>query len=701
MADNPMRIFCALIIVFGAALSSVAQTAPINIAIVGKGLVKGATNNHPLTLDKAYTLTATPAAGFVFRGWSGSTNTTKSSFSFRMAPEFAITATFEDITRPGVVITSPKSNQRFLAPNFNITGTARDNDRIKAVRLRQNGGEWFLANGSNSWNGPITFTPGLNKLEAVATDFADRNSTTSAVTVTYAVCEPVQFNVDGPGKIAPTIASCYEIGKTYTVTAVPKAGCVFDGWTGSSNTVSRSLKFVMRSGVAYTAHFRDIAKPTIRVTNPSKGSLETTNSQVTIRGTVADNVSVARVFWNLNGGQWIEANRVAAGWDLTTGVEPGPNRIRVYTEDSSGNLSATNQVSVMSVRELARVYHPLTAGNRWTYLAPFGRITKEVFDRGDGSFSIRDPSDGAETFYKYNADLSQLLMAGAKADVREIAMLPPIAELDAKTLAHGGSTTISAVVLAKDPTSATLPEFSFSMRTTFKATPVSSVTVPAGTFTDCRRIDISASAYVPTKGWQSFSTQSYIVAPNVGPIQIGLYRRLTNGSFQFGGWEYLENATIDGNPIGLAPAIIPPRVVVDGPLRIYAWMDPQPTISTNVINVPPPAPATNSPNDSILSGPFLFTAVGAPAIPGNPPGAVTFQSMAPRPVAARLEARGFSNGAFVFVFSAEQGKTYQVQRSEDLVNWSAVTAEFTAQDDDYEVTDSVGRQRFYRVVAKP
>src|SRR4051812_7556472 len=97
-----------------------AATAPISISIVGKGLVKSATNGQSLTIDKAYTLTAVPAAGFVFRGWSGSTNSPKASLSFRMQADFVLTATFEDMTRPTVAILAPKSNQRLVTNNLLI-----------------------------------------------------------------------------------------------------------------------------------------------------------------------------------------------------------------------------------------------------------------------------------------------------------------------------------------------------------------------------------------------------------------------------------------------------------------------------------------------------------------------------------------------------------------------------------------------------
>ena len=658
------------------ALVSANATTPITINIIGKGTVRGATNGQALTIDKAYTLTAAPGSGFIFRGWTGSATSAKASLSFHMQPEFSLTATFEDITRPTVAIFAPKANQRLLTSDILIGGSAKDNDRVQMVQFRVNGSSWTNASGTTFWDAPITLIPGPNKLEAISIDYASKTSTVSAVTVTYVVCEPVQFSVDGPGKISPVPASCYEIGKTYTVTAVPKAGCVFEGWSGSTNSLTRSLKFQMRSRLAFTAKFRDATKPTITVTSPNKSSAETPNGEITIAGRATDNVSVERIFWSANGGQWIEANGTTL-WNMTVPLEPGPNRIRVYSQDTVGNISSTREIFIMSVRELARVYFPMQAGNQWTFLGPYGRTSKQIIAREDGSFILKDGgTDFVETYYKYNGDYSQALNLGLAYQTFTMTMYPPFPEFDQKNLAHGGTSTVQMSALFYDPTFPD-PETSVQMKYSIKVTTIPKVIVPAGEFRDCRMLSISAWGYIPGKGWDNFAKGAYVLAPNVGIIQNGLFRTV-NGAYQFGAWENLEHATVDGIPIGLSPAVeLAAQSVQSSSVPGSLTMNPDAAV---VITEPAPE----------IVHPVTVHGALEDRIPVIVPQAVTIQTI-------ENQEPGFS-----FQFNTELGRTYRVQASYDLVNWADLISAFIAQEDRYDFVDPETSDafRFYRVIAE-
>ena len=91
----------------------------------------------------------------------------------------------------------------------------------------------------------------------------------------------------------------------------------------------------------------DVTKPTLKVIAPTSKTVAISNL-FTATGTASDNAGVALVYYQLNGGAWTTAssgnsftNWTAPNLNLT----PGPNVIRFYAKDLSGNLSATNSVT--------------------------------------------------------------------------------------------------------------------------------------------------------------------------------------------------------------------------------------------------------------------------------------------------------------------------------------------------------------------
>lgn len=84
------------------------------------------------------TVTAVPAPGFVFAGWSGSVASEDNPLSIEMDYSKSLNARFTDVESPGLVM-----NETFPAvtkvPEFTVTGSVSDNDRISQVRYVLNG----------------------------------------------------------------------------------------------------------------------------------------------------------------------------------------------------------------------------------------------------------------------------------------------------------------------------------------------------------------------------------------------------------------------------------------------------------------------------------------------------------------------------------------------------------------------------------
>lgn len=69
-------------------------TSPLTLSAEGGGTVVGASSGQLLEIGRQYVLTAKPARGYVFRGWSGATNATVATLRFVMQSNATLTANF-------------------------------------------------------------------------------------------------------------------------------------------------------------------------------------------------------------------------------------------------------------------------------------------------------------------------------------------------------------------------------------------------------------------------------------------------------------------------------------------------------------------------------------------------------------------------------------------------------------------------------
>jgi hypothetical protein len=102
----------------------------------------------------------------------------------------------------------------------------------------------------------------------------------------------------------------------------------------------------------------DTNRPSVVISSP-KPAQRVSNVVCTVAGAATDNGRVAQVCWQLNGGAWSTNATTLNGWsNWAAAVElaiPGSNTVRVYSQDRSGNRSATNSVAFQYV-----VTKPLT-----------------------------------------------------------------------------------------------------------------------------------------------------------------------------------------------------------------------------------------------------------------------------------------------------------------------------------------------------
>ncbi len=147
----------------------------------------------------------------------------------------------------------------------------------------------------------------------------------------------------GSGRVIPDLNGAeLDVGQTYTIEAQPARGAVFLGWTGSIETNSPALRFVMRTGTILSANFQfgynmEREAPEVAITSPADGA-RLNFPGFTLQGQARDNVAVAHVDVSVNGGPW-EPAQGADNWVFQSGARPGPNYVRVRAVDQAGNES--------------------------------------------------------------------------------------------------------------------------------------------------------------------------------------------------------------------------------------------------------------------------------------------------------------------------------------------------------------------------
>ena len=343
----------------------------LQIHAIGLGTISPNDSNVWLEIGRNYSITSTPANGFVFTNWLVSTDwiggasVTGTNLQFMMALNLTLQVNFLDVTRPTLSITNLTTGQRVSNAVFTVKGTASDNWQVSNVVCQINGEGWNSAMNINNWTNwaaGVTLTPGTNIVQAFVVDTTGNVSTTNSVSFQFVVTNQLQIQASGLGTVSPNYSNAWlEIGRNYSITSTPASGFVFSNWLTSTNwiggvtTTKTNLPFMMASNLTLQVTFLDVTKPTLSITAPTAGK-HMTNAMATVVGTASDNWKVGAVWYQLtNGiltnGTW---NLVTAttnnytNWTTTVTLAAGSNTVKAYAVDLGGNHSTTSSVSVLS-----------------------------------------------------------------------------------------------------------------------------------------------------------------------------------------------------------------------------------------------------------------------------------------------------------------------------------------------------------------
>ncbi|MES2594001.1 MAG: choice-of-anchor Q domain-containing protein [Verrucomicrobiota bacterium] len=207
-----------------------------------------------------------------------------------------------DAAVPTLVLNTPKANAIFLESSgtgVSVTGSAKDDKGVQAVQVQLNGGAFVdavLAPSTTSTTPTfaltVTAVPGVNTLVVRSVDEKGKISALQKRSFTYRVIRPLITSVSGgaagvvgtitrPAAVDKTVPNSLYVGMTYKVTATPKPGYLFGGWSPSfppptpgiprltladigitaASLELPALSFIMQPGVTLTANFYPTVQP--------------------------------------------------------------------------------------------------------------------------------------------------------------------------------------------------------------------------------------------------------------------------------------------------------------------------------------------------------------------------------------------------------------------------------------------------------
>jgi cyclophilin family peptidyl-prolyl cis-trans isomerase len=161
-----------------------------------------------------------------------------------------------DVVPPKVTIKSPAINHSVTNENVIVSGIASDNANVAVVRAYLNTNAPVTATGSNSWSAVLTnVPPGTNLVIVEAIDTSGNRS--QAGTLFFrSVRVPLTLQIVGAGSVSGAADDqLLELTRGYALVAKPNPGNLFAGWTGTLNSASTTIRFLMESNTSLTALF--------------------------------------------------------------------------------------------------------------------------------------------------------------------------------------------------------------------------------------------------------------------------------------------------------------------------------------------------------------------------------------------------------------------------------------------------------------
>ena len=237
-------------------------TAQYNLTTntIGSGSISSTPSGSVFDEGMVVLLTATPAAGFEFTGWSGDLSGDTNPASTVMNSDKSITANFSEIVieQYNLTVNVEGAGNVTLDP----PGGIYDDGSIVTLTATPDSGYQF-----SGWSGDLS---GSNNS---ATITMDGNKT---ITATFSEISTEQYTLsvvtigDGSVSLDPS-GGTYNAGAVVTLTAVPAQGYEFSAWGGDLIDTANPITITMNSDKSIAAAFVEVPPEQFTVTTTISG----------------------------------------------------------------------------------------------------------------------------------------------------------------------------------------------------------------------------------------------------------------------------------------------------------------------------------------------------------------------------------------------------------------------------------------------
>jgi uncharacterized repeat protein (TIGR02543 family) len=213
---------------------------------IGEGTITKSPIQATYHLGDQVQLIATPAAGWLFAGWTGDVTSSSTQVTLTIDETPEVTATFTQEQYSLTVTSSPEDGG---SVGKSPAGPTYTYGTVVTLTATANAGFHFTG-----WSGALTGTANPTQITITGNMIVTAHFERNTVTLTLNV------NPTGTGSITPSPAGPYYYGDTVQLTANPIAGYLFDRWTGDLTGSTNPASITLNGDKSVTANF--IQNPT-------------------------------------------------------------------------------------------------------------------------------------------------------------------------------------------------------------------------------------------------------------------------------------------------------------------------------------------------------------------------------------------------------------------------------------------------------
>ena len=302
---GPVTANCAVTASFTASASNtltVNRSGSGSVVSLPAGIDCGQICSAIFTGGTAALLTATPASGWTFAGWSGACTGT-GACTVTMNASATVSAQFKDAVPPALTVSSLPDGSVTKSKDLNVSGTVQDAGGMQSLVIN---GSVIPVQSNNTFSHLVTLASGKNTITTVATDLAG-NKTTDTRTITLDQATPgltITAPVDNSATANSVVTVTGTVSEISTVSIVLNSGtpqvASMSGTTFTAtvilqpglNTITATA--LDSAGNTSTAVKRTVVydnqKPAVAITNPP-ADFTTSNSRFDVQGTVTNSLS--------------------------------------------------------------------------------------------------------------------------------------------------------------------------------------------------------------------------------------------------------------------------------------------------------------------------------------------------------------------------------------------------------------------------